>query len=192
MSDRESQALRRFVDAGGMLIADTLCGLMSETGRGRKTGALDELFGVSRNESRGYLNGRTLTEVDGEQHNKPFPQRLHAYGGAIQYRSMIVFERGTRAAPGAAGEAAGGAQTLIRAKRGKGRTLYLNLTQLSYAYLPYRAGKAGADWRQVAGEALREGGLRPRVEIEGSAGTEPWMESMLWRNGEKRRAARKR
>ena len=183
LSDRESQALRRFVDAGGMLIADTLCGLMSETGRGRKTGALDELFGVSRNESRGYLNGRTLTEVDGEQHNKPFPQRLHAYDGAIQYRSMIVFERGTRAAPGAAGEAAGGAQTLIRAKRGKGRTLYLNLTPLSYAYFPYRAGKVGADWRQVAGEALREGGLRPRVEIEGSAGPEPWMESMLWRNG---------
>src|SRR5207302_6056365 len=140
LSDREAQALRRFVQSGGKLIADTLCGLLTETGRGRKTGALDDLFGVFRDESRGYLNGQAITEVDAEDFEKPFPQRLHAYHGALQYRSMIVFERGTRAASGAAREAAGSAEVLIRRKVEKGQTLYLILTPLAYADFPYRAG----------------------------------------------------
>jgi len=124
-----------------MLIADTLCGLMSETGRGRKTGALDNI-GVSRNESRGYLNGRTLTEVDGEQHNKPFRSGCTRRRARSRYRSMIVFERGTRAAPVPPEKRRAGAQTLMPRKRGKGRTLYLNLTPLSYAYFPYRAARS--------------------------------------------------
>jgi len=69
-----------------MLIADTLCGLMSESGRARPNGVLDELFGVVRDGRRGYLNGRTLTEVDAENFDRPFPQRLHAYDGALRIR----------------------------------------------------------------------------------------------------------
>jgi hypothetical protein len=182
LSDREAQALRRFVQSGGKLIADTLCGLLTETGRGRKTGALDDLFGVLRDESRGYLNGQAITEVDAEDFEKPFPQRLHAYHGALQYRSMIVFERGTRAASGAAREAAGSAEVLIRRKVEKGQTLYLNLTPLAYAYFPYRAGQVGQAWREL-GRFLRDAGVRPRVEIYSGNMNEPWMESLLWRNG---------
>ena len=49
-----------------------------ETGRGRRAGALDDLFGLVRNESEGYLNGQTITEVDAENFQKPFTERLHA------------------------------------------------------------------------------------------------------------------
>ncbi|HUK42788.1 MAG TPA: alpha-amylase family protein, partial [Candidatus Acidoferrales bacterium] len=119
LSDREAQALRQFVRSGGTLIADTLCGLLSETGRGRKSGALDDLFGIVRNESPGYLNGQTLVEVDAENFQKAFPERLQAYNGALSYRSMYVFERGTRAAS-ATGEAAGTAVVLMRRKVEKG------------------------------------------------------------------------
>lgn len=31
---------------------------------------------------------------------------------------------------------------------------------------------------------MLERGLHPRVEIEGRNGKEPWMESLLWRNGD--------
>lgn len=183
LSEREARALRQFVQSGGMLIADTLCGLLSETGRGRKAGALDDLFGIVRDESRGYLNGLTIVEVDAENFQKPFPERLKAYEGALLYRSMIVFERGTKAASGSAGEAVGSAMALIRRKVEKGGTLYLNLTPLAYAYFPYRAGNVGQSWRDVIGKTLRDAGLRPRVEIYGRDQQEPWMESLLWRNG---------
>ncbi len=48
ISDREAAELRRYVEAGGLLLADGKIGLMDEICRTRKTGALDALFGVSR------------------------------------------------------------------------------------------------------------------------------------------------
>jgi hypothetical protein len=182
LSDREAHVLREFVRAGGVLIADALCGLLSETGRGRSPGILDDLFGIRRDESRGYLNGRGITEVNGEYSKRPFPERLWAYDGALQYRSMVVYERGTRAGSGATREAAGGAEVLVRRTVGRGQTLYLNLTPLAYAYFPFRSGEVGAAWRQVMGAALIGAGLRPRVEIHRGDEREPWMESLLWRN----------
>ena len=35
----------------------------------------------------------------------------------------------------------------------------------------------------MIGKAHNDVGLRPRVEIFGGGGTEPWMEALLWRNG---------
>jgi hypothetical protein len=183
LSDREAEALRQFVTAGGTLIADALCGLLTETGRGRNGGILDDLFGIRRDEPRGYLNGRGITEVNGEYFARPFPERLRAYDGTLQYRSMIVYERGTRAASGATSAGAGGADVLVRRRVGQGQTLYLNLTPLAYAYFPFRSGRIGVAWREVLGTALADAGLRARVEIYRSSGERaPWMESLLWRN----------
>jgi hypothetical protein len=96
---------------------------------------------------------------------------------------MVVFERGTRAAPGAGAEGAGTAHVLVRQRTGSGQSLYLNLTPLAYDYFPYRAGEMGRAWRDVIGTALVDAGLRPRVEIYGVNAREPWMEALLWRNG---------
>lgn len=183
LSEREASALSDFVKSGGKLIADALCGLLTETGRGRASGALDALFGIKRDESRGYLDGRGITEIDGEYASKPFPERLHAYDGAFRYRSMVVFERGTRAASGSAGGASETAEVLIRKQTGSGQSLYLNLTPLAYQYFPYRSGEIGRAWRELIRQAHYEVGLRPRVEILGENGNEPWMEALLWRNG---------
>jgi len=183
LSDREVSALSNFVRSGGMLIADALCGLLTETGRGRTTGALDEVFGIKRDESRGYLDGRGITEIDGEYSSRPFPERLRAYENALRYRSMVIFERGTRAASGSSTGVSDTAAVLIRKKTGSGQSLYLNLTPLAYEYFPYRAGEIGGAWREVIGKAHNDVGLRPRVEIFGGGVTEPWMEALLWRNG---------
>ena len=166
-----------------MLIADALCGLLTETGRGRAAGALDDVFGIKRDESRGYLDGRGITEIDAEYSSRPFPERLRAYDNALRYRSMVVFERGTRAASGSSTGVSDTADVLIRKKTGNGQSLYLNLTPLAYEYFPYRAGEIGGAWREVIGKAHNDIGLRPRVEIFGGSGTEPWMEALLWRNG---------
>jgi hypothetical protein len=185
LSDREAQAFRQFVRAGGTLIADAFCGLLTGTGRGRPVGILDDLFGLRRDESRGYFNGRGITEVDAERFDRPFSERLRAYDGALQYRSMIVCERGTRAVTGATGEAAGDAEVLVRRTVDQGQTLYLNLTPLAYGCFPFRSGTVGAAWREVIGKVLIDAGLRPRVEISRGGEREPWMESLLWRSGDR-------
>jgi hypothetical protein len=95
---------------------------------------------------------------------------------------MVVFERGTRAASGSPTGVSDTAAVLIRKKTGSGQSLYLNLTPLAYEYFPYRAGEIGRAWREV-GKVHNDVGLRPRVEIFGGGGTEPWMEALLWRNG---------
>jgi hypothetical protein len=183
LADREAQALRLFVRAGGMLIADSLCGVLNETGRGRNAGALDDVFGIARDETRGYFNGQGITEVDAEKFQKPFPERLQSYQGAWQFRSMIVHERGIQGTAGATVETAQGAHVLIRRSIAKGRALYLNLTPLAYSDFSFRSGAMGASWREIIGKTLRDSGLRPRVEIDGASGREPWMECLLWRNG---------
>jgi hypothetical protein len=96
---------------------------------------------------------------------------------------MVVFERGTRAVSGTSARASETAEVLIRKKTGSGESLYLNLTPLAYEYFPYRSGEIGEAWREVIGKAHNEIGLRPRIEILGGSGTEPWMEALLWRNG---------
>jgi len=48
VSDEEAAELRRYVEAGGLLIADGKAGLMDEHCATRKSAALDDLFGVKR------------------------------------------------------------------------------------------------------------------------------------------------
>jgi hypothetical protein len=161
LSDTEAEALKAFVKSGGVLIADSLTGLLTETGRGRKAGALDDLFGVTRDESKGYLDGGGLTEIDAEYGDRPFPERLRAYKGSLRKGSMVVFERGTRVV-------------------GKAGAVYLNLTPLAYEYLPCRTGEMGKEWREMIGGLLKAAGLKPRVSVD-----EPYIESLIWRNGER-------
>jgi len=184
LSDREAHILHRFVHSGGVLVSDTLCGLLTETGRGRRSGVLDKLFGLRRDESLGYLDGRGITEVDANNFKKPLPERLQAYNASLRYRSMIVFERGTRSTRTVGSrESVKTSDVLIRNKTGKGSTLYLNLTPLAYAYSSFRTAVVGREWRELMRNELRAVGLEPRVEVFGADGVEPWMECLLWRNG---------
>ncbi len=63
LSDREVTAIRRFVEEGGVLLADGRAGLFDEHVAWRETGALDALFGVSAprpaGETRRRRHGRT-------------------------------------------------------------------------------------------------------------------------------------
>ena len=162
LSDEEARALRAFVQSGGVLIADHLTGILTGTGRGRPAGALDDLFGVARDESRGYLDGKGMTEVDAEYGGKPFPERLRAYGGSVRKGSMVVFERGTR---------------VVNRNR---RAVYLNLTPLAYEDASFRNGGMGREWRDLIGRELKAAGVLHRVSVDA-----PYIEALLWRNGKR-------
>lgn len=68
LSDREAAAIRAFVEAGGTVIADQVCGLFDGRGKARGgQGVLDNLFGVKHDLTKGLFAGTCLTEVNCEK-----------------------------------------------------------------------------------------------------------------------------
>ncbi len=200
LSDAEAAAIRRFVAAGGTVIADHLTGILDEHGVGRPQGALDDLFGIRRDESKGYLDGKSITEIDGEKYNKPLLQRL-MYAGALRHEGIVVYERGTQAVAGRpAAEAAAGAaghrplasaphidsaDVIIACTTGRGRTVYLNLTPVAYNDLGSRLGAFGDAWRRIIGRLLAEAGLVPRARVLAGGVPVPMAETLFWRKGDR-------
>jgi hypothetical protein len=184
MSDTEAAAIRRFVEQGGTVIADYLTGILDEHGKGReKGGALDDLFGIKRDESKGYLDGKTIAEINGERYSKPFLQRL-AYDGAPMLEGVMpIYERGLKGA--GAMESVGGADVLAEKQTGKGRAFYFNLTPVAYTDLTWRQGDAGAKWRSYIGQILEETcGLPQRAAAKTGGKPVALAESLLWRKGD--------
>ena len=115
LSDKEAEELKTFVEAGGLLIADYQTGLFDEHGKSRGTGALDDLFGVSRGDF-------TVSEDYGKVAEKVSGRHL----------ALAVMEPTLRAGAGKAEAAVGDIPYLVRKETGKGATLYLNLGVMDY------------------------------------------------------------
>ena len=192
LSDQEAEALRAFVEQGGTLVADHLCGVFDELGKGRKKGVLDDLFGVARNDGAGYLNGKGLTEIDGEKYERPFLERLTYYDGAIRHMGMVVFERGTTGDPGTRGGGVKGARessseapsVRIEKKTGKGKTVYLNLSPLEYRDPGRRFSEYGDAWRKILSGILAQAGLQPRARVFENGRTTNMIECLFWKREE--------
>lgn len=183
MSDAEADAIRAFARGGGTVIADHLTGVLDEHGRGRERGVLDDLFGIERDESAGYLDGRGVTEIDGERYRQPFLERLR-YDGALRHGRIVVYERGTRAAAGATAAARVGAADVVITRRvGSGRGVYLNLTNLAYTDRAERAGAFGGQWRKLLSAELARSGLEPRARVLSGGEPVPMAELVYWRRG---------
>jgi hypothetical protein len=192
LSEKEAQTLREFVYHGGILIADYLCGIMDEHGRGREKGVLDDLFGIVRDETAGYMNGVGLTEIDGEKYQKPFLDRFSYYEGAYRYRDIVVFERGTKHRPGCRGVEIRKflgkfhqASVFIENQFGKGRTFYLNLTPLEYWDPERRFSNYGRNFRKIVSDMMNAAGLFPRIKIYENDHVTNMIEPLYWRNGNK-------
>ncbi len=184
LSDDEVNAIADFVAQGGTVIADHLCGLTDERGVGRRAGALDDLFGLTRDESAGYFNGKGILEINGERFGKPYVERFDAYEGALRHRGIPVVERGTRAASGATSLAqVDSAAVGITRKHTQGRTLYLNLSPAFYWDTVQRAGTFGAAWRDLIGDALQQAGLKPVIQVTHENQPIPMTEVIRWRRG---------
>jgi len=192
LSDKEAQALKEFVHDGGILIADYLCGLMDQHGKGRERGVLDDLFGVVRNESAGYMNGGGLTEIDGEKYQKSFLDRFSNYDGAYRYREIVVFERGTKHQRGCKAieikKFLGQfhqSSVVIENQFGKGRTFYLNLSPLEYWAPDKRFSKYGRNFRKIVSDIMHTAKLSPRLRIYEGDHVISMIEPLYWRNGNK-------
>jgi len=159
LSDAEAAAIRAFAAAGGTVIADHLCGIFDEHGKSRAKGALDDLFGVTRDLSKGILGGKTLTESDAER-GSPFSAKSWAIEGAELAHGLPVFERG------------------MGSVQKKGRAVYLNLSPAGY--LLQRPKGEGADWLTLVRGLMSEAGVDARLTLN-----LPRTEAIFWKNGDR-------
>ncbi len=186
MSDAEAAAIRKFVEGGGTVIADYLTGVLDEHGKGRPDGALDDLFGIKRDESKGYLDGKTIAEINGELYQKPFLQRL-PYEGAGIFKGQTVYERGTKALQGIHQPDIypyGAGQWDICRNIGQGRGRYLNVTPVAYNDLGLRTGHHGSILRCIVCSGSESAGVQSRANV--ACGGKPVLlaETLFWRKGD--------
>ena len=155
LSDTEAAQLRKYVEAGGTLVADARCGLLDEHCAPRSHGALDALFGVARTEVNPKAKRVAGDAVFTRAHGECDPRQM-----TFQDRSG---ETAIKVTDGVALGQMADTPVLIVRRAGKGKTVLVNLFMDSYA----RRRKRGAakPLRQLVREVLDLAGVRPFTEV---------------------------
>ncbi|MFH1823877.1 MAG: beta-galactosidase trimerization domain-containing protein [Candidatus Firestonebacteria bacterium] len=180
LSDKEAKSIEKFVNDGGVVIGDYLVGIFDENGVGRREGILDKLFDIKRDESKGYFDGKTVTEVNGELYENKYIDRL-SYKGAIRWNDIVVPERGTLSRNKHSKDKVASAEVIVKNNIGKGKAVYLNLTPLEYNDINKRTSKYGEQWRGIVREILEENGIKSKVKITIKGKEFPVIESIFWK-----------
>jgi hypothetical protein len=177
MSDAEAATIRRFVENGGTVIADYLVGVFDEHGKARPKGALDDLFGVAHDFSKGVLDGEHIAEVNGELYNRPLQERL-MHAGALRFQNLVVYERGLRATEAKAVAEVDGTAVIVANNVGKGMALYGNLSPVPYLLVRY--GPEGDAYRRAFTGQMGQAGARARVRVYDGGEELPHVERLIW------------
>jgi len=172
LSDDQAEAIRRFVTAGGSVIADHWCGLLDEHGNGRSKGALDDLFGLASPAVSYFGTPEQLCELNGEKYQQPYLDRLD-YQHARRHRGIVTVEDQRPVD-----------HVTVHPNGQGGRAVFLNLSPLEYFDNALRSSDYGHAWRDTLSTHLNRAGLQPRVQIThtGSGHPIPLTEALFWHN----------
>lgn len=170
LSQTEADAFKQFVENGGVLVADYLCGIFDNHGKYRGKGILDSLFGINRDDTKGYFNRKGVTEIDAEKYTSDFLDRFTFYKGSNYHNNIVIAERGTK-------------PYLYSNRSGIGWTWYLNLSPIEYWSNEKRLSDYGKQWRGIISNILKEAQLFPRVVIEEKGKRFNMIETLFWKNG---------
>jgi hypothetical protein len=162
MTARECAALRRFVEGGGVLIADARPAIFDGRGKGLGAGQLDDLFGVTRKDLVFTEDAPALELTAAAKDLGLEPGKL----------VLTALEPGVRAADEATAYAkAGNADALIVRKVGAGAAVYLNA-----GLYPYSQGRYDVDQpverqpQDLVMAALRLAGVESEATVVNRAG----------------------
>ena len=175
LSDIEAARIGEFCRRGGTVIADFACGLFDQHGRGRSTGALDDLFGVRHDgtETRGdFFGGRLWVETDQDR----------GYGYA-RYADLFA----TVDCKLVDGYAQAETKLPLHTGRqvGRGRAVYVNLSP--QRYLQYREDKQSSEEkRKPFLQHLLAAGVQPWFKVGAGEGSRPErLEATYWTKGDR-------
>jgi hypothetical protein len=122
LSDIEAKRIEEFAARGGRVVADFMCGLFDQHGKGRNKGALDDLFGVEHTgkETRAdFFGGKLWVETDQDA----------AYS-ASTWRELLVTHPGKDVREGFTVP-----ERRLKGPYTRGRATYLNLSPQRYLQL---------------------------------------------------------
>jgi hypothetical protein len=178
ISDAEAAEIRKFVEAGGVLLADGFAGRMDEHCRERETGVLDEFLGIRRQDTDGYHGSsqRASLNWDAEAGEPP------RWGqGKLRAECSLVEER-LEVLPGAlilgCTEYSDSPLGITR-EHGKGRTVLMNCAPLEYL-TARRTPSLGAGLQPFFGGALDRAGVEPEVAVLDAASGQPVPGWRVW------------
>ena len=166
LSDREAAEIRRFVEAGGILLADGAAGLFDEHVAWREMGALDALFGVTaphprtRSASGARAKGKVQVTAEGT-----------AYGlRPGDLAGLEALEPAVRASNGHALARVGMADLAVVNRVGKGTAVYLNALLDRTGDEEEGRRAVAEDWRSLVRAVLAQAGVRPAVSVSDPRG----------------------
>jgi hypothetical protein len=159
MSEATAAAVRQFVEQGGTVIADVRPAVFNEHLKPRAKGALDDLFGVSR-------NGLPAAKVAKDD-----------MLGTATTDPAVSLNGGT------AGQVLDGVPVMIAHSVGKGRAILLNFDWSTFPSLALAdTDKSLADWALAR---LAEAGIKPPVRTESNGGARTrHLETIRWQTGQ--------
>ncbi len=168
ISPREVEQIRRFVRAGGTVIADGWCALADHRCRFLGRPALDDMFGISRGREQKPASTMTLgAKLAGQ----PLTLRLRPAETNIAAATARAFG-GT-----------GGVPVLLRASVGRGQAWYLNIDLSSWPLDRTSRSPNEASVRRAIAAVLASAGVRPAVTISAKSGRPPHVEVVRYRIG---------
>jgi glycosyl hydrolase family 42 (putative beta-galactosidase) len=175
MSSKEAEALRRFVERGGWLVADARTALMDVHCKRLPKGQLDEFFGIERT---------SLDFAPGPPGLKPV-QASTVTAKDLDLKNLSTVEPGIRVIPGVQARYQDSRDTpaVIVNQHGRGKTVYLNLLMTPY-YLQRTESPAGEGLRQLLEGLLQEAGIsRPYLITRTNGQPVTGVEVHPWRCG---------
>lgn len=169
LSPAEVEGIRRFVEAGGMVVTDVRPGSFDEHGVTLARGSLEELFGV-RCDSKGSARDHELSlpAVAGL-----LPQNLNL--------GLVRCDRGTCSDGAAVGARVDGIPLLLTQRTGAGRTILLNFQPLAAP----PGSRPERDFAKLLAALCEAAGARPLVKVASPQGEPlPRTQTRAWQNGQ--------
>ena len=145
ISNKEAEEIQRFVEKGGIVVADILTGRMDEHCKMLKSGVLDDLFGLNREKFIFPEYPEEITFIT------PANKRL---------KTKTFFEKDLKVTTGSQKGKINNLPAFITKTTGQGKTWYLNFDFVCYEWL--RLKKDGVILKDTIAEILKEAGIKLR------------------------------
>jgi len=178
LSEKEAERIKEFVEAGGVVIADGLPGLMDEHCKKLEKGLLDDLFGLKRREIKLKV-GKKAPGVKVKSDWQTLSLKKYDSLNIPVLEEGLEEDGATSLCEGTNSEKA----FFVR-KVGNGTAIYLNMDLTDYSTI--RLNGDGEDYRKLFREILGFVGIKPAIEvIDANTGSNVYgIEVLRWRNRE--------